>query len=410
MIKRYNYNLILDSLDKKEISILIGARQVGKTTLLQEILKDLSRDSKQVLYFNLDIESDASYFDSQQKLLSRIQLEFGNKPAYIFIDEIQQKQDAGRFLKGLYDMDLPYKFIVTGSGSLELKEKVGEALTGRKQLINMDTVNFKEFVDYKCNYKYSNRLEAFFTLEIEKTQSFLNEYLIYGGYPKIITSPDISDKKDIMNEVFTSYLSKDISYLLGVRSTDKFVKMIKLLAVQSGGILNYSQLASDTGVSVDTLKNYLWYAEQTFIISIIKPYFTNAKKELTKSPVVYFNDIGMLNFSIGRMSQIENINGFVFQNFVFNLLRQKYNSPTTPINHWRTKDKAEVDFIVHSEGEIIPVEVKYSNLKKNSISRSFGNFVNKYQPKKALIVNLGLKESIYLNKTEIKFIPYWELV
>ncbi len=410
MIKRDNYNLILDSLKKKEIDILIGARQVGKTTLLQEILKDLSHANQQVLYFNLDIENDARYFDSQQKLLSRIQLEFGNNPAYIFIDEIQQKQDAGRFLKGLYDMNLPYKFLVTGSGSLELKEKVGEALTGRKQLINMDTVSFKEFVDYKCNYKYSNRLEAFFTLETEKTQSFLNEYLIYGGYPKIVTSKVISDKKDIMNEVFSSYLSKDISYLLGVRSTDKFVKMIKLLAVQSGGLLNYSQLASDTGVSVDTLKNYLWYAEQTFIISIIKPYFTNAKKELTKSPVVYFNDIGMLNFATGRLSQVENINGFVFQNFVFNLLRQRYESPTTPINHWRTKDKAEVDFIIQSEGEVIPVEVKYSDLKKVSVTRSFRSFLKKYQPKSAMIVNLNLKKNILIENTEVQFIPYWELV
>ena len=410
MIKRYNYDLILDSLKKKEIGILIGARQVGKTTLLQEILKNLSHANQQVLYFNLDIENDARFFDSQQKLLSRIQLEFGNNPAYIFIDEIQQKQDAGRFLKGLYDMNLPYKFLVTGSGSLELKEKVGEPLTGRKQLINMDTVNFKEFVDYKCNYKYSNRLEAFFTLETEKTQSFLNEYLVYGGYPKIVTSKVISDKKDIMNEVFSSYLSKDISYLLGVRSTDKFVKMIKLLAVQSGGLLNYSQLASDTGVSVDTLKNYLWYAEQTFIISIIKPYFTNAKKELTKSPIVYFNDIGMLNFATGRMGQIENINGFVFQNFVFNLLRQKYQSPTTPINHWRTKDKAEVDFIIHSEGEIIPIEVKFSDLRKVSVSRSFRSFLKKYQPKRAMIVNLSLKENIIIENTEVQFMPYWELI
>lgn len=409
MIKRDKYHLVLNSLDKKEISILIGARQVGKTTLLQEILRDLSCANKQVLYFNLDIESDASYFISQQKLLSRIQLEFGDKSGYVFIDEIQQKEDAGRFLKGLYDMNLPFKFIVTGSGSLELKEKVGEALTGRKQLITMNTVSFSEFVDYKSNYKYSDRQMAYFSLEMEKTQSFLNEYLIYGGYPKIVSSSDISDKKGTMNEVFTSYITKDISYLLGVRSTDKFVKMIKLLAVQSGGIFNYAQLASDTSVSVDTLKNYLWYAEQTFIISIIKPYFTNAKKELIKSPVVYFNDLGMLNFASGRLGRIENNNGFVFQNFVFNLLRQKYESPTTPINHWRTKDKAEVDFIIHSEGEIIPIEVKHTELKKISISRSFRNFIIKYQPKRAMIINLSFKDTMVLENTKIEVIPYWEL-
>lgn len=410
MIKRDNYDLVLGSLSRKEITILIGARQVGKTTLLQEVLFELSRTNEQVLYWNLDIENDASYFVSQQKLLSRIQLEFGNKPGYVFIDEIQQKQDAGRFLKGIYDMNLPYKFIVTGSGSLELKEKVGEALTGRKQLINMDTVSFREFVDYKSDYRYSDRLRAYFSIELEKIQSFLNEYISFGGYPKVVISDEIAIKKETMNEVFTSYITKDISYLLGVRSTDKFVKMIKLLAVQSGCILNYAQLASDTGVSVNTLKNYLWYSEQTFIVNIIKPFYTNAKKELTKSPVVYFNDLGMLNFALGKMGEVEITNDFVFQNFVFNLLRQKYESPTTPINHWRTKDKAEVDFIIHSEGEIIPIEVKHSELKKISISRSFRNFIIKYQPKRAMIINLSLKDTLVLKNTKIEIIPYWELV
>ena len=410
MIKRNNYDIVLHSLDKEEITILVGARQVGKTTLLREILKELSRKGELVFYLNLDIEDDAANFTTQQKLLSRIRLEFGDKPGYVCIDEIQQKEDAGRFLKGIFDMNLPYKFVVTGSGSLELKEKIGEALTGRKHLLNMDPVSFREFIDYKTHYKYSKRLGTYFSLEEEKTQSFLSEYLIYGGYPKVVSSEDTQTKIDVMNEVFTSYITKDISYLLGVRSSDKFVKMIRLLAVQNGRILNYAQLASDTGVSVDTLKNYLWYAEQTFIISIIRPFYTNAKKELTKSPVVYFIDVGMLNFSCGNFARIDNINGFAFQNFVYNLLRQKYHTPMTPINHWRTKDKAEVDFIVNHEGEIIPVEVKFSNLKKMSISRSFRNFINRYNPEQAMVVNMSLNETVQLNETIIKFIPYWKLI
>ncbi len=410
MIKRSNYQTVLGSLNKKEITILIGARQVGKTTLLKEILKDLNSRGDLVLYLNLDIENDAYYLSSQEKLLNRIQLEFGDKHGYVFIDEIQQKKDAGRFLKGLFDMELPYKFVVTGSGSLELKEKIGESLTGRKHVLHMDSVSFMEFADYKTHYNYSKKLTSYFSLEEEKTQSLLNEYLVYGGYPKIVTSSAIQDKIEVMNEVFTSYISKDISYLLGVRSIDKFVKMIKLLAVQSGGILNYAQLASDTGISVDTLKNYLWYAEQTFIICIVKPYFTNPKKELTKSPVVYFNDLGMLNFASGRFARIENMNGFVFQNFVFLLLRSKFQTTLSPVNHWRTKDKAEVDFVVQQKGEIIPIEVKFSNLKKTSISRSFRSFINRYNPSKALVVNLGLDDQLKQNDTKIDFVPFWKLM
>ena len=403
MIARKIKSKLLDSLKLKEITILIGARQIGKTTILKDIIKGL----KNALYFNLDIEQDNKYFNSQQEFLSKIQLEVGNEKAYIFIDEIQQKEDAGRFLKGLYDMDLPYKFIATGSGSIELKEKIGEALTGRKHLIEMSSVSFEEFIDYKTSYKYTKSLAAFYSVEKTKTRLLLDEYLRFGGYPAVVTADTILRKKEIMNEIFVSYITKDISYLLGVKYPDKFVKLIQLLAVQSGGILNYSQLSQDVGIRLETLKTYLWYAEQTFIISIVKPFFTNAKKEITKSPSIYFNDIGMCNFSKSNFNS-DTIDGMLFQNFIYLILKDEYESGLSKINYWRTKDKAEVDFIIHTKEGIVPVEVKYSELKKTAITRSFRSFINKYIPKKAYIINLSLDENIVINETDVIFIPYWK--
>ncbi len=404
MIARKLKYKILDSLKLKEITVLIGARQVGKTTLLKEIIGELNN----VLYFNLDIEQDSVHFESQEIFLKKVRLEVGDEKAYIFIDEIQQKVDAGRFMKGLYDMDLPYKFIVTGSGSIELKEKISEALTGRKYLIEMSTVSFEEFVDYKTNYKYTKRLYSFFELEAEQTRLYLEEYLTYGGYPAVITADTLLRKKEIMNEIFLSYLTKDISFLLGVKHPDKFVKMIQLLAVQSGSIINYSQLSQDVGVRLETMKTYLWYAEQTFIISIVKPFFTNAKKEITKSPSIYFNDLGMCNFSKSNFSRDTN-DGMIFQNFIFLRLRKKYENGLNKINYWRTKDKAEVDFIVHTEDGVMPVEVKYSELKSAKITRSFRSFIKKYSPKKAIVVNLSLDESMKIGNTEVTSIPYCKI-
>ena len=401
MIARKLKYKILDSLKLKEITVLIGARQVGKTTLLKEIISELNN----VLYFNLDIEQDSVHFESQEIFLKKVRLEVGEEKAYIFIDEIQQKVDAGRFMKGLYDMDLPYKFIVTGSGSIELKEKISEALTGRKYLIEMSTVSFEEFIDYKTNYKYSKRLDSFLELEVEQTQLYLEEYLTYGGYPAVITADTLVRKKEIMNEIFISYLTKDISFLLGVKYPDRFVKMIQLLAVQSGSILNYSQLSQDVGIRLETLKTYLWYAEQTFIISIVKPYFTNAKKEITKSPNIYFNDLGMCNFSKSNFNN-EVSDGMVFQNFIFLKLRDKYEKGLNKVNYWRTKDKAEVDFVVHTKDGVLPIEVKFSRLKKTAITRSFRSFIKKYSPKKAIVVNLSLDTSIVVDDTEVVFVIY----
>lgn len=404
MIARKIKKKIVDSLKLKEITILIGARQIGKTTILKEIIKELGN----TLYFNLDIEQDNKYFNSQQEFLNKIQLEVGSKKAYIFIDEIQRKEDAGLFLKGLYDMDLPHKFIATGSGSIELKEKIGEALTGRKYLIEMSSVNFDEFVDYKTKYKYTKRLVAFYSVEKLKTKLLLDEYLRFGGYPAVVTADTILRKKEIMNEIFVSYITKDISYLLGVKYPDKFVKLIQLLAVQTGGILNYSKLSQDVGIRQETLKTYLWYAQQTFIISIVKPFFTNAKKEITKSPNIYFNDIGMCNFSRSNFNS-DAVDGMMFQNFIYLKLKTKYEKGLSKINYWRTKDKAEVDFIIHTQEGIVPVEVKYSELKKAAITRSFRSFINKYAPKKAFVINVSLEESISINDTEVVFLPYWKL-
>jgi predicted AAA+ superfamily ATPase len=405
MIARKLKDKILDSLKLKEITVLIGARQVGKTTLLKEIIGEL----KNVLYFNLDIEQDSIHFESQEIFLKKVRLEVGEEKAYIFIDEIQQKQDAGRFMKGLYDMDLPYKFIVTGSGSIELKEKISEALTGRKYLIEMSTVSFEEFVDYKTNYKYTRRLDSFFDIEVEQIRLYLEEYLTYGGYPAVVTADTLQRKKEIMNEIFISYLTKDISFLLGVKHPDRFVKMIQLLAIQSGSILNYSQLSQDVGVRLETLKTYLWYAEQTFIISIVKPFFTNAKKEITKSPSIYFNDLGMCNFSKSNFNSDVN-DGMVFQNFIFLKLRERYEKGLNKVNYWRTKDKAEVDFIVHTENGVMPIEVKYSNLKSAKITRSFRSFIKKYSPKKAIVVNLSLDTRIKIDETEVVFVPHSKLL
>lgn len=117
----------------------------------------------------------------------------------------------------------------------------------------------------------------------------------------------------------------------------------------------------------------------------------------------------MLNYARGKFSKLDALNGFVFQNFIFILLRAKYQTPISPVNHWRTKDKAEVDFVIHKPSTTIPVEVKFSHLKKKSISRSFRSYINRYKPEKAIVVNLSLDEQLVLNGTEIEFIPFWKL-
>jgi len=167
MIKRKLFKELKEHLSQKEISIIVGPRQAGKTTLMELLKEYLERQGENTVFLSLDFEADKKYFTSQNDLINKIQLEIGKNKGYVFIDEIQRKENAGLFLKGLYDLKLPYKFIVSGSGSVELKEKIHESLVGRKRTFELNTISFQEFVDFCTDYRYEGKLFDFFMVDFD---------------------------------------------------------------------------------------------------------------------------------------------------------------------------------------------------------------------------------------------------
>jgi predicted AAA+ superfamily ATPase len=185
-----------------------------------------------------------------------------------------------------------------------------------------------------------------------------------------------------------------------------------MLASQVAGIINLSELSSTLGISIQTVKNYLMYAEKTFVIKKVTPYFSNVRKEISKSPMVYFTDLGLRNYSLGLFGRITLLSemGFPFQNLIFHLLQERWRFESASIHFWRTKDRAEVDFVISIGKTILPVEVKCRELKEETVDRPLRNFIDLYKPKEAWIVNLGFKKEIKIDKTAVKFIPFYELV
>ena len=409
LIRRDIYNQLISHLNKKEILIITGARQSGKTTLMKELQNGLAITGQKTVYLNLDIETDFKICASQQSLLDYITLEIGEKAkGYVFIDEIQIKSNAGSFLKGLYDMNLNLKFIVSGSGSVELKEKVSEGLAGRSKLFSISTLSFSEYLNFELNYKYDQKLIEY--LQIYPDNKYLNKYMYLGGYPRVVLSNMASEKSDSLDSIFISYVDKDLKQLLGVKNTDAILTLLTFFSVRIGKLVNYSEMSKIANISFETLKQYLYYMEKTFIISSIKPYFTNPESELTKNPIYYFNDLGMRNYVYNRLSYYDEIisGSMLFQNLIFLLLSNQSTKPK--INYWRTKDKAEVDFVVSVGSIITPVEVKYSDLTSTTVSRSFTNFINKYSPNVAVVVNKSFSAERKIGLTKVLFIPYYKLL
>jgi uncharacterized protein len=399
-------------LPKKEMTLLVGPRQAGKTTLMLHLQDDLQQKGEKTLFLSLDFERDQPHFADQEALRSRLRLEFGNKKGYVFIDEIQRKENAGIFLKGLYDMRTPYKFILSGSGSVELKEKVHESLAGRKRMFELSTVTLSEFVNYRTAYKYQDRLPDYFRINRSGGQGLLLEYLNFGGYPRVVLEDTAKEKSAIIDEIYRSYIEKDIAFLLRVERIDAFGNLIRLLADRIGAMVNLNELSSTLGISVQTVKNYLSYAEKTFIIGRVTPWFKNLRSEISKSPVMYFGDLGLRNFALRRFGRHTALHetGFLFQNLIHQLLVEKTREDGGTVHFWRTKDKAEVDFVITSDGGVIPVEVKCREMKGGEIGRSLRGFIAKYKPKEAWVVSLGRHEDEKLEKTRVRFVPYYELL
>ncbi len=411
MIKRRLLPELIKHLKEKEISLIVGPRQAGKTTLMKLLMHELAKQNQPSLMLNLDIEEDKKYFDSQEHLLRKIRLELGNQ-GYVFVDEIQRKENAGLFLKGLYDMDLPYHWMVSGSGSLELKEKIHESLAGRKRVFELSTLSWEEWVDYRTSYRFEQNLGEFMELEATKTKALLEEYLSFGGFPRIVLEQELSEKRKIMSELYESYLLKDLVELLGIQKTEEFTGLARLMASQMGKMVNKQELSSTLGLHIHTINHYLWYMEKTFYIEKVTPFYRNIRKEICKAPVYYFSDLGMRNFALGLFGSSAPLlsDGFLFQNFVFHRLKDWVRDTSWQIHYWRTTNKAEVDFVVDQGIEITPVEVKYQNLLKPNPGRSLLSFLAQYQPKKAYIVHLGKEMRRMEGNTELVFLPFYRLI
>lgn len=414
MIKRAIFPAIEKHLSVPQVmTIITGPRQVGKTYLMRILENKLKEKGEKTLYLNLDYNQHFPLFASQLTLIDYCKLQLGDSKAYIFIDEIQRKENAGFFLKGLYDMQLPFKFILSGSGSLELKSKIQESMAGRKRFFTVNPLSFEEFVNAKTDYLYEKKLADFFRIDKTQVQSLFSEYMMYGGYPRVVLAGTAEEKIVEMEDIYTSYIERDIRSFLDVTKPDQYTALVKILASQIGSLINTAELSSTINIASKTVQHYLWYLEKTFIIKKVTPFYRNVRSEVTKAPIYYFYDIGLRNYMLGLFGLPtipQSLIGHLFENIIFNMLKEQVKTTPTEIHFWRTRDGAEVDFVLETGLDVIPIEAKHTWLKKPEITRSFRSFLLKYKPKKGYILHLGESFETKVDETKVYTHPFFDLV
>jgi predicted AAA+ superfamily ATPase len=384
----------------RELILLLGSRQTGKTNLLYYIIQNLVRDQKvkleDISYLDAETLDDAELIAAgPEKIVEFLKARTGERK-YLFIDEIHYVRDIGRILKQLVDhYSDTVKIFATGSSALEIKKNFRESMTGRKIIFEVLPLTFREFLVFK---EQGELLKTFDTLAGLKSNGeptpagkrrFLdlyNEYCVYGGYPRVVLEPETEKKKAIIDEIYSSYVRRDVMSFFEIESPDKFNNLLKYIALNSGQILNIETAVKDIGgIARKTVEKYMGIMESTYIVKRITPFFKRKTREIVKMGKVYFRDSGIRNRIINNfhMPRDRADGGFVYETAVFMNLH-KYTNSSESIKFWRSKGGNEVDFIIDKEKtSCIEVKMSSSNFKP----QAFDAFMDEYKPAEFIILN-----------------------
>lgn len=345
MINRQLQPQIKKLLGGNKAIIIMGARQVGKSTLL----KDLFGNSENTLWMNgddLDIQELLKNMTSE-----RFKTILGNNK-YLVIDEAQRVPDIGLKNKLVTDQIPGVQVIATGSSSFQLASKVNETLTGRKREFTMYPLSFKEMVEH-----HSLLTEL----------RLLPHRMIYGYYPETVTSP--GNEKEVLMELSTSYLYKDILQLDGISKPEKLERLLQALARQIGDQISYREIGMLIDLDPKTVERYIDILEQNFIVFRLGSYARNLRNELKNSRKIYFYDLGIRNSVIRDFRNIESRDdvGALWENFVVaeRVKQIAYERSFGKMWFWRTTQQKEIDIIEENDGVMTAIEIKWNPAKKN---------------------------------------------
>lgn len=344
MFDRKLEKTILEAWDDDKVIICIGARQVGKSTLITKVC----REKGEFLFINGDDpEVHILLADAGEKRL----LQLIGKHKIVFIDEAQRIKNIGLISKIIFDRIKNVKLILSGSSALEMANQLNEPLTGRKWEFHLWPISWKEL---EGKYGF---LDA--SLQLEKR-------LIYGMYPEVILKSD--QEQDILKQLASSYLYKDILNLQNIRKPEVLQNLLHALALQVGSEVNYNELAQLLRIDRKTVEEYIGLLEKTFIIFRLPALSRNERNEINNGKKIYFYDNGMRNAVLGdfRPLPLRQDYGSLWENFIISELRKKvdYDQITNRDYFWRTYQQQEIDYIIEKNGQFYAYEIKWNPMRK----------------------------------------------
>ena len=339
-------NLILKKLQPNKVVILYGARRVGKTMLVKEILANVNEPILRLNGDDINVHDKLSIrsIENYKQILGTYKL--------LYIDEAQKIPEIGLKLKLMIDEIEGLRIIISGSSSFDIHKNAGEPLTGRKYTFTLYTLSENEYTQVENNI---NKMDK------------VRERLVFGNYPELLHLPDRQDKVDYLNEMISSYLLKDILVYEHIKNSQKIFNLLRLIAFQIGGEVSLQELGIQLGISKNTVEKYLDLLSKVFILHKVEGFSRNLRKEITKNSRWYFLDNGIRNAIIANFNPLQARNdiGALWENYMISerLKYQEYRRISSNNYFWRTYEQQEIDWVEERDGSLFGYEFKWKEEK-----------------------------------------------
>lgn len=404
MIERRDYiEKVTNAFKLLPIVVLIGTRQVGKTSIMNMYPKDAYRNS--VLLNGQDVET-ASLFNQLSTIEEYLRVYLNSDfDGLLMIDEFQYINGVSVILKLLADRHNKLKILCTGSSSLDILQHVEESMAGRVRIIEVLSLSFAEYLTFKNDklYDLQQSIEDMGNPSLtEPLQQAYQEYLIYGGMPRAALTDNHREKAEVLNDIYQTYLMNDVRHYISNTHFVGFNRLLRLLAAQIGNLVNINELSRESRLSYTDCEKYLHLLQHMYIIKLVEPFFTNKRKVIGKMKKVYFCDLGLRNIIYNSFNDMafRTDNGAIFENEVFlELWRSRQASET--IQFYRTQNGTEVDFVIDGPYNKKAVECKYKRFNRLTQIASLNGFCNDEGINHRYVANINSAGTL----GDIQFIP-----
>jgi uncharacterized protein len=443
-VKRDTHGKAVKLLQEREILTLLGLRQTGKSTLAFQLIRHLLQKEKtapeRVFYFPFDDlplrqELSASF----PEFLKIVERYVGGEVArrknriYVFVDEVQKLPGFVEYVKSLYDLRLPIKWVLAGSSSPELRSQVKESLAGR--VLNLPVFPFSEHEmflgrdepppDKEAVWRFLfgggvpdrnelRRMQAALLPRKPQIVGLFEESMVFGALPAVALTRDFERKRLLLKNYRDTYLEQDIRSLVREDKLWVYQRVMELLAARIGDLLNYSAIAAQLEVTVDTVKRYALLLEKTFVLRSLTTFSRNVRSEVLKTPKVYFTDLGLRNTLLGLadLSQVEKLGqlGAVLENALVERLQTVINhvGSETRLHYWRTRTKEEVDIVLAGPERLLPIEVKSDRQVRARHLKGLRRFLEKEKQTVGIVAGrFDDAEIVAEGESRIYLLPYW---